>query len=91
MSKLEKVFHDNSVIRYEHPVTVLVVTHDLDRRLVGFRSINKIGEEEVVYNGSNRTSFFIAGPDVSSIDQDTDLPDGERTLIRRGIPSSTLR
>lgn len=91
VSQLEKVFHDNNVTRYEHPVTALVVTHDLDRRLVGFRSVNKIGEEEVVYHGSNRTSFFIPGPDISSLGEGAVVPDGERISIVRGIPSTTLR
>jgi hypothetical protein len=91
VSKLERILHNNSVIRYDHPIEVLVLTHDLDRRIVGFRSVNKIGEEEVVYNGSNRTSFFIPGPNRSDLTSEADVPDGERIRIIRGIPTTTLR
>jgi hypothetical protein len=91
VSKLEKVLNNNSVIRYDHPVQVIIVTHDLDRRLVGFRSVNKIGEDEVVFNGSNRTTFFIAGPDTSGFENEGSIPDGERTYIIRGVPTTTLR
>lgn len=91
VSKLEKVLNNNSVIRYDHPVTVIIVTHDLDRRLVAFRSVNKIGDAEVVFNGSNRTTFFIPGPDRSSFTNEADIPDGERIYVLRGIPTSTLR
>jgi hypothetical protein len=91
VSKLEKVLHNNSVIRYDHPVTVLIVTHDLDRRLVGFRSVNKIGDDEIVFNGSNRTTYFIPGPDVSGVVDPETIADGERIFIASSLPVSTLR
>ena len=91
VSKLEKVLHNNSVIRYDHPVTALIVTHDLDRRLVGFRSVNKIGDDEIVFNGSNRTTYFIPGPDVSGVVDPETIADGERIFIASTLPVSTLR
>ena len=90
VSELEKVLHDHSVLRYDHPVEVIVVTHDLDRRIVGTRSSNRVGENEVVFNGSNRTSFFIPGPDRSSETDESQVPIGERVYLRRSTKASSL-
>jgi len=85
VSRLEKVLHSNGVSRYDHPIFVITVTHDLDRRLVGIRSQNKIGDDESVFHGSNRISFFIPGDDVSDLDQSA-IPIGERIYITRVNP-----
>lgn len=90
VSQLEKILHQNSVVRYDHPVTALIVTHDLDRRLVGFRSVNKIDEDEIAFNGTNRITFFIPGPDESGKSSESDIPDGERIYLSRGLSSSTF-
>ena len=85
VSRLEKVLHRNAVFRYDHPIYVITVTHDLDRRLVGIRSQNKIGDSESIFHGSNRISFFIPGDDVSALDLSA-IPIGERIYITRVNP-----
>lgn len=91
LSKVEKILHKNSVTQYDHPSHLIVVTHDLDRRLVGSRSDSRIGEEDVEFNGTNRTSFFIPGPDRSTEDVEADIPDGERIRMIKKAAPVTLR
>lgn len=90
VSQLENALHRNSVIRYDHPLWVITVTHDLDRRMVGVRSMNRIDDDAIVYNGSNRISFFIPGPDQSNAANEEDIPDGERIRITRQTPTGTV-
>jgi len=90
VSKLEKIFHANAVSRYDHPFVVRSVTHDLDRRLVGSRSENRLTDDDIEYNGTNRTTFFIAGSDHSSVEE-ADLPEGERIRLTRGVVPTTVR
>ena len=90
VSKLEKVLHQQGVTRYDHPVSVLVVTHDLDRRLVLTKSENAVGADTIDFNGSNRTTFFIPGLDVSA-ESAADIPVGERINLTRTTTASTLR
>lgn len=91
VSKVEKVLHRNSVTRYDHPVVVTTLTHDLDRRVVGTRSENVISDDEIAYNGTNRTTFFVPGPDQSSVEDDADVPVGERTRLVQTTIKSTFR
>jgi hypothetical protein len=90
VSKLEKILHANQVVRYDHPVEVITLTHDLDRRIVAHRSENRLSDDDIAFNGTNRTTFFIAGKDHSA-KEEADIPDGERLFLRRVTPSSTLR
>lgn len=91
VSKLEKVLHQNGVTRYDHPVRVITLTHDLDRRIVGTQSDNLVDDDAIAYNGTNRTTFFIAGPDQSSVEDEADVPVGERTRLVRSTVKSTFR
>jgi hypothetical protein len=91
ISKLEKVLHSNSAESYSHPVYVWTVTHDLDRRLVGARSDDRLSDDDIPYNGTNRTTFFIAGADYSATEDETDIPYGERIYLTRQIPTPTFR
>ena len=91
VSVLEGVLNKNGVKSYEHPIEIVTVTHDLDRRLVAMRSTNRIGEDVVDFNGTNRTTFFIAGDDASATTDETDIPDGERTRLVRLVAKTTIR
>jgi hypothetical protein len=91
LSKLEKILHQNAVTSYEHPIRLTTLTHDLDRRIVGTQSEGVINDDNIAYNGTNRTTFFIAGDDVSSVVEDEDVPAGPRIRLKRGTPSSTFR
>jgi hypothetical protein len=84
ISILEKYLHQNDVTSYRHPLTLQIVTHDLDRKAVLTRSHDRIGEEsdEAAFNGSHRTTFYIPG-DVETTSTESDVPDGERIYIKR--------
>jgi hypothetical protein len=90
ISKIEKILHRNVVTRYDHPVEIITLTHDLDRRIVGHRSDNRLSDDDIAYNGTNRTTFFIAGKDHSATD-DADVPDGERIRLTQGSAIPTFR
>jgi hypothetical protein len=91
VSQIEEVLHQSGVRRYEHPIELIVVTHDLDRRAVVTRSEDKIDEEQVNFNGSNRITYFIAGPDRSAESDESAVPTGERTYLIRKSPTSGVR
>jgi len=91
VSKLEKILHANLVTRYDHPLEVITLTHDLDRRIVGHRSDSRLSDDDIAFNGTNRTTFFIAGKDHSSEEDETDIPDGERIYLSDTTPTPTLR
>ena len=91
VSKLEKILHANSVVRYSHPVYIWTVTHDLDRRLVAVRSNDRINDNSIPYNGTNRITFFIAGPDRSATDSESEIPLGERVYLTRDVSAATVR
>ena len=84
ISVLEKYLHENNVTTYRHPLTVQIVTHDLDRKPVLTRSHDRIGGEsdEAAFNGSHRTTFYIPG-EVTTAAVEADIPDGERIYIKR--------
>ena len=59
VSDLEAFLTRRGADSVEHPITIVVVTHDLDRNLVVDRTENKLGGgEEVPYNGTGRISSF---------------------------------
>lgn len=91
VSKIEKFLHSNAVTRYPHPVWIWAVTHDLDRRMVGMRSMDRITDDDIPFNGTNRTTFFISGADHSQKEGEEDIPDGERVYLTRGVTASTIR
>jgi hypothetical protein len=84
VSVLEKFLHRYEVTSYSHPVTVQILTHDLDRKAVLTRSNSSIGEarDEEKFNGTHRTTFYIPGP-VSTATTESDNPYGERIYIKR--------
>jgi hypothetical protein len=90
VSEAENILHGHGATRYDHPVTWFSLTHDLDRRLVLMKSDNRIGEDEVDFNGTNRTTFFIPGPDHSGETEAT-IADGERIFLTRGVRPTTIR
>ena len=90
LSKLEKVLHRNGITQYDHPNTLTTLTHDLDRRVVGTQAEGVINDSNIAYNGTNRTTFFIAGADASSGDEAT-VPPGARIRLTRGSTRSTFR
>lgn len=89
VSKLEKVLHANAVTRYDHPFWVWTLTHDQDRRLVAARTENRLSDDDIPYNGTNRTTFFIAGQNFSEVESDGEAGPGERIRLTREV--STLR
>jgi len=84
LSQLEKFLHDNGVTRYDHPIIMAIVTHDLDRRLVLTRSSNQISDASIDFNGTNRTTYYIPGPMYTSEEAETDIKDGERLYLTGG-------
>jgi hypothetical protein len=61
VSDLEAFITKRGATSIDHPVTLAVVTHDIDRALVVNRSENSLGGTlEVPYNGTGRISCFFA-------------------------------
>jgi hypothetical protein len=87
VSAIEDVLRVGGATDWDHPMEVVAVTHDLDRRVVADRSSDRLGgDTEVYYNGSNRTSYFVPGADGNR-DQD----DGERVTLVRGSGRGVIR
>lgn len=91
LSEIEGILHRHGVTRYAHPITLILVTHDLDRRLVGSQSQSRIGEQDVDFNGSNRTTFFIPGADQSTQTTESKTTVGERIYLTRTVRSPVIR
>lgn len=60
VSDVEALISRRGATFIQHPLTVVSVTHDLDRALIVERSDNKLGDTLVPYNGTARVSAFIA-------------------------------
>jgi hypothetical protein len=59
VSDLEAFISRRGAESIEHPITLVVLTHDIDRELVVNRSENRLGGELTVpYNGTGRISAF---------------------------------
>lgn len=59
VSDLEAFISRRGADSIEHPITLVVLTHDIDRELVVNRSENRLGGELTVpYNGTGRISAF---------------------------------
>jgi len=58
---------------------------------VGTHAENVINDDEIAYNGTNRTTFFIPGADQSAVEDEADVPVGERTRLVRTTVRSTFR
>ena len=84
ISAVEALLKNAGATDWAHPDTIVTVTHDLDRRMVGDRSPDRLGgDAEVPFFGSNRTSYFIAGSDASGMDsEEIELP-GEKLILTR--------
>lgn len=89
VSRLESVFSTNRVVNYSHPITLISLSHDWDRRIVESRSVDRLDDSNLAFNGSNRTTFYIPGPDRSTAKSETDIPDGERIYIVQGAVTSS--
>jgi len=91
LSQLERILHNNAVTKYDHPIRLITLTHDLDRRVVGTQAEGVINDDNIAYNGTNRTTYFIAGADASGYESEEDIPAGARIRPVRGTTKSTLR
>ena len=91
LSELERILHNNGVAKYDHPIRLITLTHDLDRRIVGTQAEGRINDDNIAYNGTNRTTFFIAGTDASTYTAEDDVPPGARIWLTRESSRSTFR
>ena len=61
VSELEAIITRRGATYVQHPITLVSITHDIDRNLVVDRSEDTLGGYNVVsFNGSGRTSAFFA-------------------------------
>jgi len=61
ISDLETFITKRGATSVEHPITLAVITHDIDRKLIVNRTENRLGGKlEVPYNGTGRISCFFA-------------------------------
>jgi len=61
ISDLEAFITKRGATSVEHPITLAVITHDIDRNLVVNRTENRLGGTlEVPYNGTGRISCYFA-------------------------------
>jgi hypothetical protein len=78
VSLIERFLHANNVGSYRHPIHLQVLTHDLDRKQVLARSMDRIGGQSGDFNGSHRTTFYIAGSPTAT----EPLAGQERILVK---------
>jgi len=81
VSSLEQAFAANQVSNYSHPITLIAISHDWDRRIVESSSEDRLGDLTLDFNGTNRTTYFIPGTDRSSAATEEEIPDGERIYL----------
>jgi hypothetical protein len=84
VSSIHGILHRHGYSTYRSPIELLSVTHDLDRRLVGWRSFDRLTDAEVPYHGSSRITAYVAGPDRSAVADAVDVPPGERIRLSGG-------
>lgn len=60
VSDLEAFLTRRGATSIRHPITLVTVTHDLDRNLVVERSENAVGGSDVPFNGTGRISSYFA-------------------------------
>lgn len=67
VSDLEAFITRRGANSVTHPITLVTVTHDLDRRLIVERSENAVGGVNVPFNGTGRISAYFAKLDEGLI------------------------
>jgi hypothetical protein len=84
---VETALREAKATDWVHDIYLVTVTHDIDRRLVGNRSRDRLGgDEPQFFNGSNRLSYFIPGKNTGSIDE-VDLTPGDMVrAVRFTLP-----
>jgi hypothetical protein len=89
--ELENLLRKMGATRVDRDTMLIALTHDLDRRIVGNRSEEKLGGDATYYfNGSNRTAYFQAGTNMSLINEE-DRDPGERIVLEKAGSGSTSR
>lgn len=81
LATIEGLLHRYGLNDYTHPIWLWGLTHDLDRRIVGWRSVDRLDDSTVPFHGTARTTAFIAGVDASGVTDEADTPLGERIRI----------
>lgn len=64
LSDVERQLHLANVDRYDHPIFIHCVTHDLNRNLVLTRVDNYLDDSSILHDGTNRITYFIASKDT---------------------------
>lgn len=91
-SQIENILSSNGATDWTHDITLVSVTHDLNRRLVGNRSRDRLGGSEPFYfNGSNRISFFIPGTVEASDVSSSQSGPGEKIAITQETSAIQFR
>jgi hypothetical protein len=67
ISDLESLITRRGATYVKHPITLVSVTHDINRKLVVERSLDMLGGDSVPYEGSARISNFFATLDEGLI------------------------
>ena len=65
LSSIERYLHSSGVSFYNHPIFINCLTHDLNRNIILTRSENKIDDDTILHDGTNRLTYFVA--DTGSI------------------------
>jgi len=90
-TQIEKVLDNNGANDWAHDIYLVAVTHDINRRLVGNRSRDRLGgDEPYFFNGSNRISFFIPGTVIASGSGDAAEP-GEQLKLTQETTAARFR
>ena len=64
LSDVERQLHLANVDRYDHPIFIHCVTHDLNRNIVLTRVDNYLDDSSILHDGTNRITYFIASKDT---------------------------
>jgi hypothetical protein len=63
VSDIEKILHYNEVSIYSHPIHINCLTVDINRDVILTRSSNRIDDDNILHDGTNRLTYFIADVD----------------------------
>ena len=78
---ITRVISKRNAVRVQQPITLIALTHGVDRRIRGTQSEDVIGGGDIpTFAGTYKQTYFIAGPDTSEEDV---RPNGEQVFLTR--------
>ena len=70
LSTIEGVLHQADIDRYDHPIFIQCLTHDLSRNIILTRVNNYVDDSTILHDGTNRITYFIAASETIKVGEE---------------------